>query len=174
MKKAAVAAMDCAVAQTLDVIGDWWTLLILRNAFHGMRTFDNFQTDLGISTSVLSQRLKTLCTNGVLEKRRSSSDGRSFEYRLTDSGLELYPILIALMQWGERYRPNPQGVRVELRERVSGKLIDGVHVLARDGRRLGARDVTPVAGPGADDQTRALLSHRGRRPSWPDSGHSGS
>lgn len=163
MKKSSLGELDCAVARTLDVIGEWWTLLILRNAFHGMRTFDAFQTDLGISTSVLSQRLRTLCDHGVLEKRKSTTDGRSFEYRLTESGLELYPVLIALMQWGERHKPNGRGARIELLERRTGELIDGAYVLAKDGTRLGAKDVTPVPGPGADESTRTLLGHRAAR-----------
>ncbi|MEC9345554.1 MAG: helix-turn-helix domain-containing protein [Pseudomonadota bacterium] len=154
--------MNCAVARTLEVVGDWWTLLILRNAFHGMRTFDAFQQQLGISSSVLSSRLKTLTEAGVLERRRSRDDRRSFEYRLTDCGLDLYPVLISLMEWGERWAADPRGRRLDLIEKATGQPVAGVAVLSADGRPLSARDVRPEAGPASDDQTRDLLSLRHR------------
>ena len=163
MSRSSLSGVDCGVAQALDIIGEWWTLLILRNAFHGMRTFDAFQEHLGISSSVLSARLKTLCEAGVLEKLPSEHDGRSFEYRLTERGLDLYPVLAGLVLWGEKWFPNGRGTRTQLLDKRTGKPVDGVHVLARDGTRLGPRDVTPVAGRGADEKVRALMAHRKTR-----------
>ncbi len=154
--------MDCSVAQTLELIGEWWTLLILRNAFHGMRTFDEFQKQLGISTSVLSARLRKLTDAGVLSRQTSERDGRSVEYRLTEKGLELYPIMISLMQWGDKWRPNGRGRRLDLRERKTGRRIAGVRVLSADGEPLGPRDIEVRAGPGADAVARSLVSLRGR------------
>ena len=104
-----MAEIDCSVAQTLSVIGEWWTLMILRNAFHGMRTFDAFREHLGISTSVLSDRLKTLTDAGIFRKAQSPTDGRSFEYRLTAKGMDLYPILVGMVQWGEKHMPSRRG-----------------------------------------------------------------
>jgi DNA-binding HxlR family transcriptional regulator len=154
--------MDCSVAQTLELIGEWWTLLILRNAFHGMRTFDEFQKQLGISTSVLSARLKKLTDAGVLSRQSSKHDGRSVEYRLTEKGLELYPIMISLMQWGDKWRPNGRGLRLDLRERKTGRRIAGVRVVSANGEPLGPRDVEVRAGPGADATARSLVSLRKR------------
>ena len=163
MSRSSLSGVDCGVAQALDIIGEWWTLLILRNAFHGVRTFDVFQEHLGISSSVLSARLKTLCEADVLEKRPSSHDGRSFEYRLTERGLELYPVLAGLVLWGEKWFPNGRGPRTELLDKRTGEPIAGVFALGQDGQRLGPRDVTPVAGPGADEPMRALIAHRETR-----------
>lgn len=160
MPTTAFARMDCAVARTLDFVGEWWTLLILRNAFHGMRTFDAFQANLGISTSVLSARLRRLTEAGILERRPSPSDGRSVEYRLTEAGLDLYPVIVSLMDWGEKWAPNPRGRRIELIEKATGRPIAGTAVLAADGRPLKPWEVRPVAGPGADQDTFELLEAR--------------
>tara|TARA_R110000868_G_scaffold6865_10_gene38166 strand:+ start:6980 stop:7432 length:453 start_codon:yes stop_codon:yes gene_type:complete len=149
--------MDCSVAQTLDIVGEWWSLLILRNAFHGMRTFDAFQKQLDISSSVLSVRLKKLTEAGVLIKVPCSDDKRSFEYRLTPAGMDLYPVLIGLMQWGEKWRPNTRGQRMVLLEKATGKPLQGVEVLSADGRPLKAWQVQPVAGPGADEHVHELI-----------------
>lgn len=157
MPNVSLAGMNCAVARTLEVVGDWWTLLILRNAFHGMRTFDAFRQQLGISTSVLSARLKTLTEAGVLERRRSAADGRSYEYRLTECGHDIYPVIVALMDWGEKWSPDPRGRRLDLVEKATGQPIAGIAVLSSDGRPLAPRDIRPVPGPAADATTRALV-----------------
>ncbi|MBQ0742921.1 MAG: helix-turn-helix transcriptional regulator [Pseudomonas sp.] len=152
---------DCSVTKALDIIGDWWALLILRNAFHGMRTFDALQKQLGISTSVLSSRLKTMTEAGVLKKVPATGDGRSFEYRLTPSGHDLYPVLVALMQWGEKWRPNEKGQRLLLLEKATGLPVQGVEVLSAAGLPLKPWDVVPVAGPGADERVRELIGSAG-------------
>ncbi|MGB5810669.1 MAG: helix-turn-helix domain-containing protein [Polyangiales bacterium] len=157
MSRSSWADVDCSVAQALDVIGEWWTLLILRNAFHGMRTFEAFQEHLGISSSVLSARLRKLTDAGVLSRHASKSDGRSVEYRLTRKGLELYPVMISLKQWGDEWCSNGRGLRLELLEKATGAPIAGAQVMSRDGSPLHAWEVEVRAGPGADDLTRRLL-----------------
>lgn len=155
--------IDCSIAQALSVVGEWWTLMILRNCFHGMRNFDQFQESLGISTSVLSARLKTLVEKGVLEKVQSDSDKRSYQYRLTTMGLEFYPVFVALNELGEKLAPNTKGKRMTLLEKSSGKPIAGVAVLSQEGKRLHPRDVSPVAGPGASQEVHDLLKMKHHR-----------
>jgi len=93
----------CPVARTLDEIGDWWTLLIVRDAFAGLKRFGEFQKSLGLAKNILTERLKTLVANGILEKRLPADGGARSEYYLTDKGRELRLILIALRQWGEAH-----------------------------------------------------------------------
>jgi DNA-binding HxlR family transcriptional regulator len=95
--------MSCPLAQTLEIIGEWWSLLILREAFFGVRQFGEFERRLGIAKNVLSSRLKHLVEAGVLERRPSRDDARQIEYRLTERGKDLAPVLVALSQWGERW-----------------------------------------------------------------------
>lgn len=155
--------VNCAVAQSLSVIGEWWSLMILRDAFHGVKTFEGFQGDLGISTSVLSRRLQTLTNAGIFERKKSAVDKRSWEYHLSELGLELYPILIGLLQWGEKYAPGEGGERLRLLEKSTGKPIRGAVVLSADGQALGPRDVRFEPGPGADQSLSELIANRAKR-----------
>lgn len=136
---------NCSLAQTLSVIGEHWTLLVIRDAFFGLTRFDQFHKSLGISRNVLTLRLKKLVDEGVLEK----SDGPGHpEYRLSEKGLALQPILVAMTQWGEQHMPNPAGERVIFMDRQSGKRIRPVSVCADDGRVLGPSDIRTQFGPG--------------------------
>lgn len=147
---------DCGIAQALKIVGEWRTLLILRDLFNGIRTFDAMQENLGISTSVLANRLKTLTKEGIIERRPSLTDGRSFEYHLADQGTDLYPVIIALMEWGEKWKPSEHGRRVTLVERSSGVPVRPLSATSQDGRALLPREITPVPGPGAKAYTQRL------------------
>jgi DNA-binding HxlR family transcriptional regulator len=105
MPPSAFAEMPCPVAHALDVLGERWSLLILRDALIGVRRFADFERDLGIAKNILSARLKTLVEHRVLERRPSKSDAREIEYRLTDKGRDLVTVIIALAQWGARWEP---------------------------------------------------------------------
>lgn len=153
---------DCGIGQALNIVGEWRTLLVLRNLFNGMYTFDALQAHLGISSSVLSARLKTLTDAGVVEKRAHPDDGRSYEYRLTEKGLDLYPVLISLLHWGEKWAPNKDGARVVLVERATGQPIRPMTVTAQDGRPLRPNAVRPVLGPGSTEHMRTLMQRRHR------------
>jgi DNA-binding HxlR family transcriptional regulator len=147
----------------LKVIGDRWSLLILRNAFHGVRRFDAFQEQLSISTSVLSDRLARLVKEGVLARHPAPDDRRAMEYRLTEAGLDLYPVLIALNQWGDHWRPDPAGERLRLTVRKTGKPVRGAVVVSETGAPLCAHDVVPEAGPAlAADLAELVETHRKR------------
>ena len=147
MKLKSFSHMNCSLAQTLDVIGERWTLLILRDAFLGTRRFDDFQKSLGIARNILTVRLNRLVAEGILDKR--PADNGRFEYVLTDRGLDLQPVLLAMTHWGDRHKPNPSGERLVFVERATGKPIARVSVLSQDGRGLAPRDIKAVPGPGA-------------------------
>lgn len=160
MSRTDLTKFDCSVAQTLDQIGEWWTLLILRDAFHGIKRFDDFQTQLEISPTVLSARLQSLTKNGILEKRKSRTDGRAFEYILTAKGLDLYPVLLSLMAWGDKYAPNNEGPRMRLLDKKNLRPIQPVAVHADDGRVLGAKDVVVRPAQGSDERMTSLINYR--------------
>ena len=103
MRHKSLADARCPIARSIDVVGEWWTILILRDAFRGMRRFDEFQASLGIARNLLSRRLKRLVDAGVLEKRPYSTRPLRHEYRLTEKGRELHPVLMVLMDWGNRW-----------------------------------------------------------------------
>src|SRR3954447_13971073 len=94
---------DCSIAGTLEIIGDRWTILILRDAFRGVRRFDEIQQDLGIARNILTDRLTKLLDHGVLEKRQYQDRPARYEYRLTPKGVDLSPALVALMRWGDKH-----------------------------------------------------------------------
>jgi DNA-binding HxlR family transcriptional regulator len=103
---------DCSIAATLEVIGDRWSILILRDAFRGVRRFEEIQQDLGIARNILTDRLAKLVANGVLEKRKYQDRPARFEYRLTPKGIDLSPALVALMRWGDKHLAEEHGPTV--------------------------------------------------------------
>jgi DNA-binding HxlR family transcriptional regulator len=160
MTKHSFAEKNCPIAQTLEQVGEWWTFVILRNAFCGMSRFQDFQRHLGISTSILARRLEKLVDNGILLRQPSMEDARIVHYRLTPKGRSLYPILAAMTLWGEQWAPHPNGPRLTLVEKASGEPVAGIAILAADGRELQSEQIDTVAGPGADDKTHELVRIR--------------
>jgi DNA-binding HxlR family transcriptional regulator len=114
MRFTSLSGMNCSIAKTLDVIGEWWTPLILRDAFRGTRRFDDFQASLGMARSVLTARLRKLTDQGVLERYQYSEHPPRDEYRLTEKGRALFPVIAALMEWGDTWAPGPAGPPVLL------------------------------------------------------------
>ena len=142
---------NCAIGAAVGIIGERPTFLVLREAFNGVRRFDDMQRRTGLQRQVLSQRLARLVAEGLLRKvpYREAGQRRRNEYRLTDKGLDLYPVLVAMMQWGDRYEVGPDGPPVLLRHRDCGEPVQ-LQLSCRAGHILeSARDVTPVPGPGA-------------------------
>lgn len=103
MRKASFADMHCSIAQTLEIVGEWWTLLILRDAFLGIHRFDDFVERLGISRNILTNRLDTLVSAGILERHPYDEARGRHDYLLTDKGLALWPVMTALRQWGDEW-----------------------------------------------------------------------
>lgn len=145
MKLKSFEQFNCSLAQTLSVIGEHWTLLIIRDAFFGLTRFDQFHKSLGISRNVLTLRLKKLVDEGVLQK--SEGPGHP-EYRLSEKGAALQPILVAMTQWGEQHMPHADGERIVFTDSQSGKRIRPVSICADDGRVLGPGDLRAQFGPG--------------------------
>ncbi|MDT7763502.1 MAG: hypothetical protein QOC63_2922 [Mycobacterium sp.] len=145
------SAANCSIARTLGVVGEKWTLLVLREAFYGIRRFDDFHAALGCARNLLATRLKTLVAYGLLERVAYQDDvGRGrHEYRLTDKGRDLFPVVVALMQWGDRWTADESGPAVQLLHRDCGEPVTVELNCAAGHVALGARDITPVPGPGA-------------------------
>ncbi len=142
---------NCAIGAAVDILGERATFLVLREAFNGVRRFDDMQRRTGLPRQVLSSRLTRLVGEGLLRKAPYQEAGQRSrdEYRLTSKGLDLYPVLVALMQWGDRYAAGPDGPPVELRHRDCGEPVE-LRLSCRAGHVLeSARDVAPVPGPGA-------------------------
>ena len=160
MYRKTFAGMNCSIGRALDQIGEWWSLLIVRECTLGTRRFDEFQNRLGIARNVLSSRLTHLVKNGILEKTPIGDSERFFEYRLTEKGEALYPVLIALLQWGDRWIEHENGPPLKLGENKSGKTVEPVCVRAESGRALTHRDVRLEPGPGATESTLAMIEKR--------------
>ena len=142
---------NCAIGAAVSIIGERATFLVLREAFNGVRRFEDMQRRTAIPRQVLSDRLARLVSEGLLRKVPYQQAGQRSrdEYRLTSKGLDLYPVLVALMQWGDRYETGPGGPPVLLRHRDCGEPVQ-LQLSCRAGHILGsAREVTPVPGPGA-------------------------
>ena len=152
------AGQRCSVARTLEVVGERWTLLILRDAFLGVRRFDDFQRSLGIARNVLNTRLQRLVDAGVLERRRYQERPERFEYRLTEMGLDLWPAVVALMEFGDKHLAGDDGPPMVLEHQGCGGAVTSARTCADCGAELGPRDVRPTAGPGAPPELRDRLT----------------
>jgi DNA-binding HxlR family transcriptional regulator len=142
---------NCAIGAAVGLIGERPTFLVLREAFNGVRRFADMQRRTGMPRQVLSDRLARLVGEGLLRKVPYQEDGQRhrYEYRLTEKGLDLYPVLVALMEWGDRHAVESAGPQVLLRHRDCGESVR-LQMTCRAGHTLeSAREVTPVPGPGA-------------------------
>jgi DNA-binding HxlR family transcriptional regulator len=143
--------MRCSVAQTLEIVGEWWTLLIVRDLLVGVTRFDALQQRLGIARNILADRLTRLVETGVVERRMYQEHPERFEYRLTEMGADLWKVVTALREWGDRWVA-PQGPPVELVHRHCGEVTHAEPVCAACGEPLHRRDIQLVPGPGAGDE----------------------
>jgi DNA-binding HxlR family transcriptional regulator len=152
----------CSIAGALEVVGERWSLLIVRDVLVGLRRFDELQASLGVARNVLQTRLTRLVDEGVLEKRLYQDHPPRYEYRLTEKGLDLWPVLVALMRWGDQYAPPPAGPPVLLTHRACGGAVDEHRTCTVCGARLSVRDVLALPGPGAAPE-HPLLRRRADR-----------
>jgi DNA-binding HxlR family transcriptional regulator len=151
VKRTSFEKADCPVARSLDVIGDWWSLLIIRDALLGKRRFSEFQKSLGLAKNILTVRLRAMVEHGIL-KTAPASDGSAYqEYLLTSKGRGVFPVLVALRQWSEEFDDRPGEIATLLVDREKGRPVRKLELHAQDGRLLGAADT-------------ALKLRRGARP----------
>lgn len=144
---------ECPLSSTLGLVGEWWTLLILHDAFDGYRRFDEFQQNLGISSSLLTSRLKRLVADGVLERRQYQPNPPRDEYVLTPLGESLRPVIVALAAWGNS-RLEPEQRSMILVDADTGEEAEPVLVDAKTGRRVDGPDYVFAAGPAASEPFR--------------------
>lgn len=146
MKWSELAAENCSVARTVAVIGDRWTLMLLRDCFLGVRRFEDFERRLGISRSIVADRLKRLVDEGVLRKDAYQDRPVRHEYRLTDKGLALHPVMMAIVHWGDVHYAGETGPPLLHRHRACGCDFAPVQICSECGEPVAARDVEVRAG----------------------------
>jgi DNA-binding HxlR family transcriptional regulator len=150
----AFASQNCSIAQPLAVLGERWTLLVLREISLGNRRFDEICAKLGVATNILSARLATLVDEGIVERRPYSEHPERFEYRLTEKGRDLIPILLAFLRWGDRYTAGPAGPPLETVHAGCDHVFHMVPTCSHCGEEVKPADVRSRPGPGATKRQR--------------------
>jgi DNA-binding HxlR family transcriptional regulator len=153
---------NCSVAQALEVLGDWWTLLVVREAFLGTRRFADFEVTLGISKNVLAKRLGHLVRRGVLERFDAGQHGVRYEYVLTPMGKDLATVMTALRQWADRWVIGRGNEPLLVYDRRTGRPIPRLRISGEDGQPLSARHLEIRPGPGASKASLARFRSRPR------------
>ena len=148
VKRTSFSEMPCSVARTLDHVGHWWSFMIVRNAFYGQTRFREFQESLGVAKNILSARLKDLTEAGIMEKIPDRSGSKYSEYILTEKGWDLQPVLVALMQWGDKWVFGAQGEPIRIVDTETNAPIQPVTVVSRDGKHLELENIEFAPGPG--------------------------
>jgi DNA-binding HxlR family transcriptional regulator len=152
------SAENCTIGRSLEILGERWTLMVLREIFNGLRRFDEMRERTNIPRQVLSNRLALLVDQGILRRQPYQEPGARarYEYRLTEKGIDLYPILVAIKQWGDRYLADPDGPSVLMEHRDCGAPIHVELRCAADHQLASARAVTARPGPGAKPRAVAV------------------
>lgn len=142
----------CSIARSLEVLGERWTLLVIRDVFNGNRRFDGIRESLGVARNVLSVRLARLVDEGILEKRAYQERPVRHEYFLTEKGLDLWPVMISLMAWGDEYLASDSGPPVEIFHKDCGGKVNDRRICESCGKQLEVRESRARYGPGAPEQ----------------------
>src|SRR5277367_2750848 len=163
MRHTSLSDMPCPIARSLDRVGEWWSILILRDALRGVTRFEDFRRSLGIASNMLTRRLNALVEAGLLERRRYSEHPPRDEYVLTERGRDFHPVSLALLAWGNRHYAI-EGASVQLVNLRTGAKVEPMVVDGATGEEIAGPDFAVVAGPAADEGVRHRLAERGRRP----------
>ncbi len=142
--------LECPLAKTLGVIGEWWDLLIIRDLFYRINTFTGLSEDLGVARNILTDRLKKLEKTGIIEKKVYHERPRRYEYRLTEKGKDLYPILMVMAHWSEKWE-SPDGPAILFRHNEDGHHVIPKLVCEQCGLTIKPADIRPEPGPGVKD-----------------------
>lgn len=156
MQRKSFEDMQCPIARSLERVGEWWSMLILRDAFYGMTRFDEFQQSLGIAPNMLSRRLGALVDSGLLARRAYQDRPLRYEYLLTPAGEDFRPVLLALLAWGNHHFA-PEGVSTRLTDVRTQRVVEPVLVDADTGERLSRERYVIQAGPAANERMRARI-----------------
>jgi DNA-binding HxlR family transcriptional regulator len=149
----------CSIAKTLELVGERWSLLVIREVFRGNRRFGQMVEGMGVARNVLANRLDRLCAAGILERRPYSERPQRYEYFLTEKGLDLWPVMVSLLHWGDVHEPLASGPPLVLVHKGEcGGEIDDRRICTRCGEHLGPRDARAVDGPGLKPALEALES----------------
>jgi DNA-binding HxlR family transcriptional regulator len=147
----------CSIARSLELVGERWTILVVREVFNGNRRFSEMQRSLGVARNVLTARLQRLVDEGILERRPYSERPERYEYFLTEKGLDLWPLMIALMKWGDKHEPLSGGPpMIVVHKGACGGEIDDRRICTRCGKKLGVREARAIEGPGAATGPRSV------------------
>jgi DNA-binding HxlR family transcriptional regulator len=157
VKRTSLAHCECPIARSLDAIGDWWSLLIIRDALLGRRRFGEFQKSLGLAKNILTVRLRALVDRGILEMKPASDGSAYQEYVPTPKGRGIFPILVALRQWSEEFDEHPEEIATILVDRDKGRPVKKLELHSSDGRLLDFGETTLRPRPPTKVQRRASL-----------------
>ena len=156
VKRTSFEKAECPIARSLDVLGDWWSLLIIRDAFLGLRRFGEFQKNIGLAKNILTVRLRALVDQGILTTAPASDGSAYQEYVLTPKGRGVFPIRVALRQWSEEFSGEPQGFSTLLVDRGKGRPVRKLELRSEDGRLLQIGETELKPNPRAKHRRRAL------------------
>lgn len=162
MQRKSFGQMPCPIARSLERVGEWWSILILRDALAGMTRFDEFQTSLGIAPGMLTKRLAALVEAGLLERHRYNERPPRHEYRLTERGRDFRPVLVAMLAWGNRHFA-PEGASVQIVDAATGAVAEPIVVDRATGRPLTEPEYVITAGPAAGEGVRRRIAARAMR-----------
>ena len=165
MQFTSLAEWNCSIAKTLDVVGEWWTPLIIRDAFRGTRRFDDFQASLGMARSVLTARLRKLTDHGILDRHAYSEHPPRYEYKLTEKGRALFPVIVALLQWGDTWAPGPDGPPVVFVHDTCGNVTQPVLTCPHCHGEVAPANTHSEPGPGSRHGPGRTVAQGGGAPS---------
>ncbi|MGY4027219.1 winged helix-turn-helix transcriptional regulator [Aeromonas rivuli] len=158
MRRKSLSEQQCPIARSLEHVGEWWSLLIIRDAMHGLSRFDEFQKSLGVAPNILTRRLTALVEGGLMEKRCYSERPPRYQYLLTPRGQDLRSVLMALLAWGNTHFA-PEGASIQLKDVLTGELAEPMLVDRRTGQAISPSRHTLVPGPAASDGMKQRLRH---------------
>ena len=167
MHRKSFTNMSCPIARSLERVGEWWSILILRDAFYGMTRFDEFQKSLEIAPNILTRRLTALVAEGLMERRQYLEKPPRFEYILTESGRAFKPIMIALMAWGNNHFA-PDGLSVVLTDIETGATVEPILVDSKNGKKITGKNYVLTAGPAAGPGVHNRMAYAAKKRASPD------